>query len=147
MVTEPVDVPGHHPWMVASARSSKAMDEYLSEPKGILVKEDDPFGTVLVSDGSVLGKLEHHAGSTSAEWLKDPPENPCKERAAEIRKVIEENLTDVMSKYSFPRTFPVLLLACSDDKCGSLYVTATYFDVTTAENHFPPCPNCGKPSR
>lgn len=147
VVTEPVDVPGHHPWMVAGARSSRAMDEYLDEPKGILVKDDDPFGTVLVSDGSVLGKLEHHAGSTSAEWLKNPPENPFKERAAEIRKVIEENLNEVMSKHTFPRTFPVLILACSDDKCGSLYVTGAYFDFMTGENHLPQCPTCGKPPR
>ena len=147
VVTEPVDVPGHHPWMVAGARSSRAMDEYLSEPKGILVKEDDPFGTVLISDGSVLGKLEHHAGSTSAEWLKNPPENPYKEQAADIRKVIEENLTEVMSKYPFPRTFPVLILACSDDKCGNLYITGTYFDFVTGENTLPGCPNCGKPTR
>jgi hypothetical protein len=147
VVTEPVNVPGHHPWMVAGARSSRAMDEYLDEPKGILVKDDDPFGTVLVSDGSVLGKLEHHAGSTSAEWLKNPPENPYKERAAEIRKVIEENLTDVMSKYPFPRTFPVLLLACSDDKCGNLYVSGTYFDFVMGENTLPVCPNCGKAPR
>jgi hypothetical protein len=147
VVTEPVDVPGHHPWMVAGARSSRAMDEYLSEPKGILVKEGDPFGTMLVSDGSVLGKLEHHAGSISADWLKNPPENPYKERAAEVRKVIEANLTEVMSKYPFPRMFPVLILACSDDKCGNLYVTGTYFDFTTGENTLPECPNCGKPPR
>src|SRR5215210_5870028 len=121
--------------MVAGARSSRAMDEYLDEPKGILVKDDDPFGTVLVSDGSVLGKLEHHAGSTSAQWLKTPPENPYKEGAAEIRKVIEGNLTEVMSKYPVPRSFPVLILACSDDKCGNLYVPGTYFDFETGENH------------
>jgi hypothetical protein len=147
VVTEPVDVPGHHPWMVAGARSSRAMDEYLDEPKGILVKEDDPFGTVLVSDGSVLGKLEHHAGSTSAEWLKNPPDNPYRERAAEVRKVIEENLTEVMSRHPFPRTFPVLILACSDNKCGNLYVSGAYFDFATGENHLLPCPDCGKPPR
>lgn len=147
VVTEPVDVPGHHPWMVAGARSSRAMDEYLNEPKGILVKDNDPFGTVLVSDGSVLGKLEHHARSTSAEWLKHPPENPYKEGAAEIRKVIENNLTEVMSRHPFPRTFPVLVLACSDDNCGNLYVTGTYFDFKTVENHLPQCPDCGKPPR
>lgn len=147
VVTEPVNVPGHHPWMVAGARSSRAMDEYLSESKGILVKEDDPFGTVLISDGSVLGKLEHHAGSTSAKWLKNPPVNPYKERAADIRKVIEENLIEVMNNYPFPRTFPVLILACSDNKCGNLYVTGTYFDFVTGENPFPHCANCGKPPR
>jgi hypothetical protein len=147
VVTEPVDVLGHHPWMIAGARSSRAMDEYLNEPKGILVKDGDPFGTVLISDGSVLGKLEHHAGSTSAKWLKNPPENTYKEQAADIRKVIEENLNEVMSKYPFPRTFPVLMLACSDNQCGNLYVTGTYFDFVTGENILPECPNCGKSPR
>lgn len=145
VVTEPVDVPGQHPWMVAGARSSQAMDEYLSEAKGILIKDNDPFGTVLVSDGSVLGKLEQYAGGISASWLRNPPENPYKEQAADIRRVIEENLTEVMSKYQFPRTFPVLILACSDDKCGHLYVTGACFDVLTGENHLPECPRCGKP--
>jgi hypothetical protein len=108
VVTEPVNVPGHPPWMVAGERGAKARDEYLSEPKGIFVKEDDPFGTILISDGSVPGKLEHHAGSTSAEWLKAPHENPYKERASEVRKIIEENLREAMGRYPFPRTFPAL---------------------------------------
>lgn len=147
VVTEPVDVPGHHPWMVAGARSSRAMDEYLDEAKGIHVKEDDAFGTLLLSDGSVLGKLEHHAGSTSAEWIKDPPENPYKEQAADMRKVIEENLLEVMSRYPVPRSVPVIILACSDDKCGYLYITEIYMEMMTGESSFPECPNCGKPPR
>lgn len=129
--------------MVAGARSSRAMEEYLNEPKGILVKDDDPFGTVLVSDGSVLGKLEQYAGGISAEWLRNPPENLYKERASDIRKVIEDNLTEVMSKYPFPRTFPVLILACSDDKCSHLYVSGAYFDVVTGESQLAECPNWG----
>src|SRR5205085_9201599 len=145
--TEPINAPGYHPWMVAGARSSKAMDEYLEEPKGILFREDDPHGTVLISDGSVPGKLEHHAGSTSAKWLKNPPENPYKEQAADIRKAIKQNLLEVMSRYPVPRSVPVLILACSDDKCGNLYVTGMFLDLITGESSFPNCPNCGKPPR
>jgi hypothetical protein len=147
VVTEPVNAPGHHPWMVAGERGAMAMDEYLSEHKGIFVKEDDPFGTILISDGSVPGKLEHHAGSTSAEWLKAPPENTYKERASEVRKVVEENLREAMGRYPFPRTFPVLILACSDAGCGNLYVTGRHFDFETGETNLPGCPDCGKPPR
>jgi len=147
VVTEPVHVPGHHAWVVAGARSSEAMDEYLEEPKGIRVKDDDPYGTALISEGSVPGKLEHHAGSSTGKWLKNPPENPYKEQATDLRKVIEANLLEVMSKYPVPRSAPVLILACSDNKCGHLYVTGMYLDFMTGESPLPSCPNCGKPQR
>lgn len=147
VVTEPVDVPGYHLWAVAGARSSEAMDEYLEEPKRIRVADDDPYGTALISGGSVPGKLEHHAGSSTGKWLKKPPENPYKEQAADIRKVIEENLFGVMSKYPVPRSAPVLILACSDNICGHLYVTGMYLDFITGEDSLPQCPNCGKSPR
>lgn len=135
VVMEPVNPPNYHPWMVASARSGMAMDDYLDETKGIFVKEDDPYGTVLVSSGAVPGKLEYMAGTTSAPWLRKPPDNRFKEEAADARKVIEENLLEVMSRHPVPRTVPILILACSDDKCGHLYVTGS--------DPYVVCPNCG----
>jgi hypothetical protein len=139
VVTEPVVSENYHPWMLASARSRMARDDYLDESQGILFKEDDPFGTVLVSGGAVPGKLEHMAGTTSAEWLRKPPDNPFKKEAGAVRRAVEENLLEVMSRHPFPRTFPVLILACSDGKCGHLYVTGADPDAA--------CPNCGKPPR
>ncbi|HWS86438.1 MAG TPA: hypothetical protein VN282_05725 [Pyrinomonadaceae bacterium] len=139
VVTEPVDPQNHHPWMVASSRSSRAMDDYLDETKGISVTKDDPFGTVLISSGAVLGKLEHMAGSTGGEWLREPPENPHRAQAAELRQAVEANLLEVMSRHPFPRTFPVLILACSDDRCGLLYVSGA--DPAAV------CPDCRKPPR
>lgn len=139
VVTQPVEPNDYHPWMVASSRSSRAMDDYLDDTKGIQVKDDDPFGTILVSSGAVLGKLEHLAGGTSGEWLREPPDNPHKTQAAELRQAVETNLLEVMSRHPFPRTFPVLILACSDDKCGQLYVTGANPDAA--------CPECGKQPR
>lgn len=139
VVTEPVVSDKYHPWMLASGRSGMARDDYLAEQKGIFVKEDDPYGTVLISSGTVPGKLEHMAGSTGAEWIREPLDNPFRADAAAARQAVEDNLLEVMSRYPFPRTFPVLMLACSDDGCGHLYVTGADPDAA--------CPNCGKPPR
>lgn len=139
VVTQPVPSNSFNPWMVASSRSSRAMDEYLDEPKGVHVEGDDPFGTILVSAGAVLGKLEHLAGGTGGEWLREPPDNPLKREAAAVRQAVEDNLLEVMSRHPFPQALPVLILACSDDKCGHLYVTGADPDAA--------CPNCGKPPR
>lgn len=139
VVTEPVDFEGHHPWMVAAARSGEAMDDYLGEPKGISVEQDDAYGTVLISAGAVSGKLEHMAGAMSAEWLGEVPDNPHKVQAAEVRKAVEANLLEVMGRHPTPRGWPVLILACSDDKCGHLYIACGDPSAT--------CPACGGPPR
>lgn len=139
VVTEPVEVEGHHPWRVASVLSSMAMKDYLDDAKGIFIKENDPYGTILITTGAVLGKLEHFAGSMGAKWLQEVPDNPLREQAAESHKVIETNLLYVMRQFPFPNTFPVLILACSDDKCGYLYVTGAGPDAN--------CPQCGKEPR
>ena len=50
LVTEPVLADGHHPWMVAAARSSYAMAEYLTDGAGrVRYMADDPFGTLMIS--------------------------------------------------------------------------------------------------
>lgn len=139
VVTEPLTSETYHPWMLASARSGMARDDYMGEPKRIFGEEDDPFGTVLISGGAVPGKLEHLAGTTSADWLRRPPDNPFRQEAAALRQAVEGNLLEVMGRHPFPRTFPVLILACSDDRCGHLYVTGA--DPNAA------CPTCGKPPR
>lgn len=137
VVTEPVVSEKYHAWMLASARAGMARDDYMDEQKGIFIKEDDPYGTVLISGGAVPGKLEHRAGTSSAEWLRKPPDNPLKKEAESVRRAVEKNLLEVMSRYPFPRTFPVLILACSDNRCGHLYITGADPDAA--------CPNCGKP--
>jgi hypothetical protein len=147
VVTEPIDPESYHPWTVAGVRSGWAMDDYLDDTKGIFVKDDDPYGTILVSNGAILGKLEHMAGSTSAKWLRQPPNNPFRQQAAEVRKVIEENLHEVMSRYPFPRIFPILILACSDDKCGNLYLASSPFNYITGQDSYAKCSQCGKPPK
>lgn len=96
IVTEPTDSGQNNPWMVASDRSSRAMDKYLDHPnpqkRGIHIEEEDPFGTVLISNGAVLGKLEHMAGGMTWDWLREPPLNPYRSQASEIRRAIEETL-------------------------------------------------------
>jgi hypothetical protein len=106
VVTEPVVSENYHPWMLASARSAMARDNYLDETKGILFQEDDPFGTVLVSGGAIPGKLEHMAGTTGAEWLRKPPDNPFKKEAEAVRRAVEENLLEVISRHPFPARSP-----------------------------------------
>ncbi|HKO95723.1 MAG TPA: hypothetical protein VJU86_01945 [Pyrinomonadaceae bacterium] len=139
VVTEPVPSGRHHPWMIASARSGRAMDEYTEESKGIFVRNDDPFGTILISSGAVLGKLEHMAGGTSGEWLREPPDNPSKQEASSVREAVDRSLQALFDQHKFPRTFPVLILACSDEKCGHLYISGANANAV--------CPNCGKPPR
>jgi hypothetical protein len=75
-------------------------------------------------------------GSTSWQWLQDVPDNPLKEDAAGLRKIIERNLTEVMGRHQIPVNVPVLILACSDEVCGELYVSEG--------NPESVCPKCGK---
>lgn len=139
VVTEPVDSGQHHPWIFASGRSGAARNEYLGTTKGVFVSDDDPYGTILISTGAVAGKLEHQAGEISGEWLRSPPENPCKHSASNIRTAVENNLLRVFASHEFPRTFPTLILACSNSKCEHLYVSGGNADAR--------CPECGSQPR
>lgn len=142
VVTEPVDSGDLNPWAVASHRSSRAMDEYLSHPdprkQGVYCEPGDPYGTLLISSGAVLGKLEDMAGDMTGQWLRQPPPNRYREQATELRAVIEENLREVMSRRPVPTSVPVLVLACSDDGCGNVYVAGL-------PDPDQPCPACGNP--
>lgn len=137
LVTEPV-VPGRmHPWTEAAARSGDAGDEL--RDKGVRVAPDDPFGTLMVLMGAVPGGLEDMRGSTSWKWLQDVPDNPLKDDAAGLRRIIEHNLREVMSRHPIPINVPVLLLACSNETCGKLYVSEADTEKL--------CPECGKKPR
>lgn len=137
LVTGPVAPSRIHPWMEASARSSMAGDEFLD--KGVWTAPDDPFGTLLVMQGAVPGDLEDMRGSTSWKWLQDVPDNPLKEAATDLRRIVERNLMEVMSSYPVPVNVPVLILACADEKCCELYVSEVNLEK--------PCPTCGKEPR
>lgn len=76
IVTEPVAPSQMHPWFEAGARSSHATDEL--QGKQVRIAQDDPFGTVLISIGTVPGGLEDMRGSLSWEWLLEAPENRFK---------------------------------------------------------------------
>ena len=137
LVTEPV-APGEiHPWIEAGIRSGDAADEMRQQMRA---EEGDPFGTLLFSVGAVVEGLEHERGSTTeCEPLRQVPENPLREKAAELREVVERNLHEVMSRYQTPRGVPALVLACSDDACGKLYLAIANPDVS--------CPQCGRAPR
>jgi hypothetical protein len=137
LVTEPVINDRTHPWIEASARSAQAGDEYLD--KGVRTATHDPFGTLIVMMGAIPGGLEDMRGSFSWKWLQDVPENPLKENSSDLRKIIERNLKEVMSRYPVPINVPVHILACSDEICGELYVSEV--DPETL------CPKCGKEPR
>jgi hypothetical protein len=96
----------------------------------------DPFGTLLIMQGTVPGGLEDMRGSTSWQWLQDTLDNPLKEGATGLRKMMKGNLTDVMSRHQIPVSVPVLVLACSNETCGELYVSEG--------NPEGLCPQCGK---
>lgn len=113
IVTEPVAPSQMHLWMEAAARSANAGDEFRDK---VHVKSDDPFGTLLVTIGAIPGGLEDMRGSTTCQWVKDVPENLLKEDAIGLRKIVESNLREVMSRYPIPTSVPVVLLACSDEK-------------------------------
>jgi hypothetical protein len=137
IVTEPVATSRMHPWMEAAARGGNAGDEFRG--KGVRIALDDPFGTLLVLMGAVPGGLEDMRGSSSWEWLQDVPKNPLKEGAAGLRRIVERNLMEVMSRHPIPISVPILILACSDEACGELYVSEV--------NPESPCPKCGKEPR
>lgn len=137
LVTEPVAPGRMHPWMEAAARSGDAGDEL--RDKGVRVAPDDPFGTLMVLMGAVPGGLEDMRGSTLWQWLQDVPDNPLKDDAVGLRKMVERNLTEVMSRHPIPINVPVLILACSDEKCGELYVSEAVPEKL--------CPKCGKEPR
>ena len=137
LVTEPVAPSRMHPWMEAAARSSDAGDEL--RDKGVRLATDDPFGTLMVLMGSVPGGLEDMRGSTSWQWLQDVPDNPLKDEAADLRRIIERNLLEVISGYPIPVNVPVLILSCSDETCSELYVSETGPEKK--------CPKCGKEPR
>lgn len=137
LVTEPV-VPGRmHPWTEAAVRSGNAGDEF--RDKGVRLAPDDPFGTLMVLMGAVPGGLEDMRGSTSWQWLQDVPDNPLRDDVAALRRVIERNLTEVMNGHPIPVNVPVLILACSDEACGELYVSEAGPEKL--------CPKCGKEPR
>lgn len=89
--------------------------------------------------GAIPGGLEDMRGSTTCQWVKDVPENLLKEDAIGLRRIVESNLREVMSRYPMPTSVPVLLLACSDEKCGEVYVSESNLEK--------PCPKCGKTPR
>lgn len=137
LVTEPVALGEIHPWIEAGIRSGDAADEMRQQMRA---EEDNPFGTLLFSVGAVVGGLEHERGSiTECEPLCKVPENPLREKAAELREVVKRNLHEVMSRYQTLRGVPALVLACSDDACGNLYLAIADPDV--------PCPQCGRVPR
>lgn len=77
-----------------------------------------------------MGGLEHERGSiTECEPLRPVPENPLREKASDVRKIVERNLHKLMSRYQAPRGVPALILACSDDACGNLYLAIANPDV------------------
>jgi hypothetical protein len=137
IVTEPVAPGRMHPWMEASARSGIAGNEF--RDKGIHLSPCDPFGTVLAMVGAVPGGLEDMRGSTSWKWLQDVPDNPLKENVAALHSIIERNLMEVMSDYPIPINVPVLILACSDEKCGEIYISEVDPEKL--------CQKCGKEPR
>jgi hypothetical protein len=137
LVTEPVAPGPMHPWIEASVRSGNAGGEF--RDKGVWITPDDPFGTLLILMGAVPGGLEDMRGSTSWQWLQDIPDNPFKEDAADLRKIVEDNLMEVMNRHPIPINVPVLILACSDETCGEMYVSEV-----NPENL---CPKCGKEPR
>jgi hypothetical protein len=139
VVTELVPSGLRHPWTIASERSGRAMDEYTDESKGIFVADDDPYGTILISSGAILGELEHMAGGTSGKWLRETKDNPYREEALAVRRAVHNNLQSLFERYEFPRTFPVVILACSDWTCGHLYIAGANPNAT--------CPTCGEHPR
>lgn len=86
--------------------------------------------------GAVPGGLEDMRGSTSWQWLQDVPDNPLKDDATGLRKIIERNLSEVMSRHQIPVSVPVLILACSNEVCGEIYISEGNPEAL--------CPQCGK---
>lgn len=137
LVTEPVPPGETHPWIEAGDRGGRAADEMRSR---LHAEGGDPFGTLLFSVGAVEGGLEYERGSiTLCEPLRQVPENPLREKSLEMRKAVERNLHEVMSRYQAPRGIPALVLACSDDACGHLYLSIANPDS--------PCPSCAEAPR
>jgi hypothetical protein len=136
IVTEPVSDNRLHPWMLASSRILDGIREM--DENGVITDDTDRFGTVLFGAGAVPGDIETTRGANTWKWLKAIPENSNVNRRSEFRQAMERNLIEVMSRYTAPVSLPVLLLACSQPKCETLYVAPTVDEA---------CPECGTPPR
>jgi hypothetical protein len=136
VVTEPINSTKIHPWLEASNRGNFASDKLEKEIK---VDETDSFGTMIVSVGAIAGGLEEARGSVSCKYLKDVPQNPLIKKATAIRKVMEDNLANIMNQFPTPKNIPVLLLACSNKSCQHIYITETNLNII--------CPRCNSQPR
>lgn len=119
-VTEPVEIPGWHPWMAASSRGTQAWDAFreLQGYKGLAEKSDDPVGFTFLPWGAVAGgATEEWAGAGGPQVVRRSGHNPFSSEPSviEAHTVVTEMLGGVFGDLRFPNLLAglVLVLCCA----------------------------------
>lgn len=128
-VTEPVEIPGHHPWMAASARGSSALDAFrrLKGYKQLAERMDDPVGFTFLPLGAVPGgSTEEWSGAGAPQVVRPSQPNPHRSQASVIaaRAAISRTLSAVFGDLRFPNLFAALVYVLCCAVCRQLFVTS-----------------------
>jgi len=122
---------GIQSWFLADEARNKSEQEVIPL---IHTESNDPFGTLLLTIGAVPDKLEDESGVWGRikviKEMKTHSEQPI-----DFKQKLQNETEKTILKYSEKVSWPILMLACSDRGCRTLYVTT----VHSLEN----CPVCG----
>src|SRR2546426_6739194 len=129
-MTEPVEIPGHHPWMVASSRGSDAWHavQKLEGYKELAERTDDPVGFTFFPWGAVAGGAEHTedwAGAGAPQVVRKSEPNPHFSEPSVIVKddamsrALPGGIGDVRLPYPFSEV--VFVLCCSS--CRRIFLS------------------------
>jgi len=132
LVTEAASVPGCNPWMVAGANAGQGGYELAER---LVIKEDDPFGTLLAPLGAIPDRPESEAGAGGICIIKPIPNNPLRVDPCvdNRRRHILDVLSRELAAFPVPTSNPVVVRDCT--KCKRLFVSA---GITVQ-----PCSRCG----
>ena len=122
------------PWLEAAGRNAQASQDHGA---ATIFEPDDPFGTVTIGVGAVPAGAEHLHGAGGVKVFQAPPLNPVREAAGAVAamRAVKDAVAGVLATVGQPKRFPVVVLACSSNRCARLYASPA--------NPALPCPSCG----
>jgi len=127
-VTEPVEVPGWHPWMVASARGAEAFDAFrkLKGYKQLAGRADDPVGFTFLPWGAVAGgRTEEWSGAGGPQVVRRSKPNPYLSESSVVAAHAEmsRTLAGAFGDLRFSNFVAGLVYVLCCAVCGRLFVS------------------------